>query len=816
MNKKLFTNALPYVVALVIFLLVTFIYFNPVFQGSSLRQGDIMHFQGMSKEIVDYREKTGEEALWTNSMFSGMPAYQISVKYNANLIKYVDQVLGFGFPRPINIVFLYFLGFFILLITLRVNPWLAIAGALAYGFSSYFFIIIEAGHNSKAHAIAYMAPMLAGIILTFRGKYLLGGVLTALFAALELSTNHLQITYYLLIALVIITIAQLVDDIKAKALPRFLKAVGVLLLAGILAVLPNITNILTTLEYSGETTRGKTELTNDKHIETSGLDKEYATQWSYGIGETWTLLIPNAKGGASDRLGNSPEALEKIDSQMREMIANQNHYWGEQPFTSGPVYAGAIIIFLFVLGLFIVRSNLKWALLAVTILSIMLSWGKNFTPLTWFFMDYFPGYNKFRTVSMILVLAELCIPLLGLLALNELITKPSLLKEKKWHFFAAFGATAGISLLFWLIPTTFFSFITSSEQSQLSELVAKGSADQSQVDAFLGALETARISLFKADAIRSFLFIALAFAAIYAFAYKKLNTLALSAIILVLVIGDMYTINRRYLNEKSFERTSVVRNPFTPTEADKLIMKDVDPNYRVLNTMVNTFNDASTSYFHKSIGGYHGAKLERYQELIENQISKNNMQVYNMLNTKYFIVPGEDKRPSVQVNMEALGNAWFVDTYKIVDNADQEMKALDNFDAAKVAIVDKRFEGNLKGFEPSIDSTASIKLTNYKPNYLTYESKSLKDRLTVFSEIYYPKGWNAFIDGKPAEHFRVNYVLRAMVIPAGDHKIEFKFEPKSYFTGEKIAFAGSLLLLFLLIGVFGLEVKKTLKPSKTA
>jgi hypothetical protein len=816
MNKKLFTNALPYVVALVIFLLVTFIYFNPVFQGSSLRQGDIMHFQGMAKEIVDYREKTGEEALWTNSMFGGMPAYQISVKYNANLVKYVDQALGFGFPRPVNIVFLYFLGFFILLITLRVNPWLAIVGALAYGFSSYFFIIIEAGHNSKAHAIAYMAPMLAGIILTFRGKYLLGGVLTALFAALELSTNHLQITYYLIIALVIITISQLVDDIKAKALPGFLKAVGVLLLAGIIAVLPNITNILTTLEYSGETTRGKTELTNDQHIETSGLDKDYATQWSYGVGETWTLLIPNAKGGASDRLGNSPEALEKVDSQMREMIANQNHYWGEQPFTSGPVYAGAIIMFLFVLGLFIVRSNLKWALLAVTILSIMLAWGKNFAPLTWFFMDYFPGYNKFRTVSMILVLAELCIPLLGLLALNELITKPSLLKEKKWYFFAAFGATAGISLLFWLIPSTFFSFITSSEQSQLSELVAKGSADQSQVDAFLGALETARISLFKADAIRSFLFIALAFAAIYAYAYKKINTLALSAIMLVLVIGDMYTINRRYLNEKSFERTSVVRNPFTATEADKLIMKDVDPNYRVLNTMVNTFNDASTSYFHKSIGGYHGAKLERYQELIENQISKNNMQVYNMLNTKYFIVPGEDKRASVQVNMEALGNAWFVDTYKIVDNADQEMKALDDFDAAKVAIVDKRFEDKLKGFEPSIDSTASIKLTNYKPNYLAYESKSLKDRLTVFSEIYYPKGWNAFIDGKTADHFRVNYVLRALVIPAGEHKIEFKFEPKSYFTGEKIAFAGSLLLLFLLIGVFGLEIKKMLKPTKTA
>ena len=815
MNKNLIAKAGPYLVALIVFLVVTFVYFNPMFQGSSLKQGDVVNFQGMSKEIVDFREKTGTEPLWTNSMFGGMPAYQISVVYKANLVRHIDRILSFGFPRPANIVFLYFLGFFILLIVLGVNPWMAIAGSLAFGFSSYFFIILEAGHNTKAHAIAYMAPVIAGILLTFRRKYLLGGILTALFAALEIRTNHLQITYYLLITIIIIAIAQFADDLKSKQLPAFLKAVGVLIIAGVIAILPNITNLLTTIEYSKETTRGKTELTSDKKIETSGLDKEYATQWSYGIGETWTLLIPNTKGGASGRLGDSPEALEKVDAQMREIVGGQNHYWGEQPFTSGPVYAGALIMFLFVLGLFFVKSNLKWALLAATLLSIMLAWGKNFTPLTYFFMDYFPGYNKFRTVSMILVIAELCIPLLALLAINEIIKNPRIIIEKKWYFFGALGATAGISLLFWLTPTSFFNFISTFELKQLDDYIAKG-AEAAQIATFSEALQAARVSLFKADAIRSFLFIGVGAAVIYAFALKKFNATVLSIVLILLVLADMYTINRRYLNNDNFERTSIVRNPFTPTEADKLIMKDIDPNYRVLNTTVNTFNDASTSFYHKSIGGYHGAKLERYQELIEYQISKNNMNVLNMLNTKYFIVAGQDKRPTVQINMAALGNAWFVETYKLVDNADQEMKALDDFNPSKLAIIDKRFQQDLGTFSPAIDSTASIKLTTYQPNYLAYESKSEKDQLAVFSEIYYPKGWNATIDGKTAPHFRANYLLRAMVVPAGNHKIEFRFEPKSFYTGEKVAFAGSLLLIFMLLGILGIEIRKIFKKPEAA
>lgn len=808
MQKNRFFQFIPAVAAVIVFIALAMIYFAPLLEGKKIQQGDIRNWAGMSKEIVDYRAATGEEPLWTNSMFAGMPAYQISTQYPANLIKKVDLFLRLGLPGAAGFLFLSFLGFFVLLLVLKIDPWIALLGALAYGFSSYFFIILEAGHNSKAHAMAYMAPVLAGVILTYRGKLLSGGALTALAVALQLTANHLQITYYLLLTIMIVAAGLKFTAFKEKKLPDFAKASAVLVLAAGLAVLPSFTNLWVTWEYGKESTRGKSELTVNQNNQTGGLDKDYATQWSYGIGETWSLLIPNVKGGASDAIGNHEEALKKVDPQMKQYVAQSNAYWGDQPFTSGPVYVGAIVVFLFVLGLLIVQGPLKWALLIATVLSIMLAWGHNFMPLSDFFLDYVPGYNKFRAVSMTLVIAELTIPFLAFLALNQLASSSEGIAKIRNKFFIALGTTAGISLIFALLPTAFFDFLSAQEVLQYEPMKAKGGDTAAQVSLFLSNLETARISIFKADAFRSFIFIGLAGALLYLWSFLKLHRALLFVGLSVLVVADMYTINRRYLNEKSFVRAALVDRPFTPSNADKLILKDTDPYYRVMNLAANTFNDASTSYFHKSIGGYHGAKLERYQELIEHQISKNNMKVLNMLNTKYFIVPDEKRVPQVQVNMEALGNAWFVDQYQLVDDANQEMEALNNFDPSSTVIVDKRFSPYLEGWKPVSDSAAVITLVSYAPNKLNYKSKSTSDQIAVFSDVYYPHGWKAYVDGAEKPHFRANYVLRAMVIPAGDHTLEFRFEPETYFTGEKISLAGSILLLVLITVALFFEIRQ--------
>lgn len=810
-----FKKIIPYLTAVAIFLIIIFSYFSPLLEGKKLKQSDITQWKGMSKEVTDYRTRTGEEALWTNSMFGGMPAYQISVKYKANLVRFVDKIMTLGLPHPAGLVFLYFLGFFILLLVLKVDPWLAIAGSIAFAFSSYFLIILEAGHNSKAHAIGYMAPVLAGIILTYRGRLLAGSLLTALFLSLELLANHMQITYYLLMVVVLLGITKLTEAIVHKKLPDFLKATGMLAIAALLAVTTNITNIWATWEYGKETIRGKSELTHDKDNRTSGLDKDYATQWSYGVGESFSLLIPNAKGGASESLGNNEKAMAKGDPAFAQAIAGQNHYWGDQPFTSGPVYAGAIMIFLFILGLFILKSKLRWWLLSAAILSIMLSWGKNFMPMTEFFFRYLPGYNKFRAVSMIMVIAELAIPLLGILTLNELLKKPEILKEKQRQFYLAFGLTAGLALLFYLLPQTFFSFLSRAEVDAIAQQKASLESGQAaQFNSIVSNLETVRIAIFRSDAIRSFFFILLAALVIWLYGKKKVNKAILISAVSLLILVDMLPIANRYLNKEDFARKSQVENPFRPSDADKLIMKDTDPNFRVLNTTVSTFNDASTSYYHKSIGGYHGAKLRRYQELIDHHIVKNNMAVLNMLNTKYFIGLDNQRKPNIQINMEALGHAWFVNGYKLVDNADQEIDLLTGFDPAQTAIVDKRFKSNLEGFIPVTDSLAIIELTAYQPNKLNYKYTAAHAQLVVFSEIYYAQGWNAYLDGKLTPHFRANYVLRSMVVPAGNHEIEFRFEPKVFYTGEKISFAGSFLLILLLVGYAGFELNKYRKAGK--
>ncbi|MDZ7778293.1 MAG: hypothetical protein U5L09_23075 [Bacteroidales bacterium] len=733
---------------------------------------------------------------------------RISVKYTSNLIKDIDSILRLGLPRPADYVFLTMLGFFILLLALGVNPWLSIVGAIAFAFSSYFFIILEAGHNSKAHAIAYMAPVLAGVLLTYRGKYLLGAILTLLFASLEIATNHLQITYYLLIILIAMGIGELVFHIKEKMLPQFFKATGILLVAGLLAVGPNITNLLLTNEYSSYTIRGESELTENQNNKTSGLDKDYATQWSYGIEETFSLLIPNVKGGGTGMIGNKVDDLSDVNRQWRQAVAQQNAYWGNQPFTSGPVYAGAIIVFLFVLGLFIVRNRLKWILLAVTVLAVMLSWGHNMMGVTNFFLEYVPGYNKFRTVSMTLVIAELAIPLLAMMALFAVYKNPGILKEKQKQFLIALGVTAGLTLIFYLTPATFFDFFSDQEVTAFEQQSNNEPQFADQIAIFTDQLKQVRISIFRADALRSILFIVLAAGTLYLYSLRKLKAGVMIAVVGVLILIDMWGVNKRYLNEDNFTSKRNVEQPFKPTQADKQILADNDPHFRVFNLTVSSFNDASTSYFHKSIGGYHGAKLRRYQELIDHHISNNNMKVLNMLNTKYFIMKDDNGRPQARRNPDALGNAWFVENYKIVADADEEIAALDTFNPAETAIIDRRFSKHIEGVTLSETPDAAIRLESYAPNHLVYESEAPGQQLAVFSEIYYPLGWNAYIDGEPVPHFRANYVLRALVIPEGTHTIAFKFEPQAYQTGQTIALISSILVILLVIGGLGYEMKR--------
>ncbi len=823
MKNDILKKYIPYIAAFFIFLFLTLAYLSPVLEGKKLQSNDVSNFKGMSKEIADFRAETGEEPLWTNSMFGGMPAYQISTKYNSNLIRYIDKIFRLGLPHPAWIVFLYMFGFYILLIVLRVNPWLSIAGAIAFGFSSYFFIILEAGHNSKAHAIAYMAPVLAGFILTYRGKYIWGGLMTVLFLALELLAGHPQITYYLMLAVLIFGITEFFNAVKTKNFQPFIRSSAVVIIAVILALLTNIASLWATWEYGKYTIRGKTELTTEKENRTSGLDKDYATQWSYGVGETMTLIIPDVRGGASGIIGNDEYALDGVDNRFKEYVANSaNRYWGNQPFTSGPVYVGAIIMFLFLYGLFIVKGKLKWWVLAATILSVMLSWGKNFMPLTEFFLDYVPGYNKFRAVSMILVIAELMIPIIAILAINQIFNDPGSFKKKINifgisinPFYLSFGVTAGVSLLFALFPGAFFSFLSDQEVQTIASQQKSNPEYGKQITEFFANVEIARARILKADAFRSFIYIVLAAGVIWAFANSKLKMGYAIALITLLILVDMWSVDKRYLNNEKFVSKSKVNVPFRATKADEFILKDKDPDFRVLNLTVDPFADASTSYYHKSIGGYHGAKLRRYQELYDHQIKgKFNMAVLNMLNTKYIIQPDENKQPAVSPNMQALGNAWFVQEIKWVKNADEELDALSDFNPAKTAVIDERFETDLKGYTSIMDTAALIRLIEYAPNDLKYQVNTLKDQLAVFSEIYYPKGWNAYVDGELKTHFRVNYVLRGMIVPAGKHLVEFKFEPKAYNIGEKISFASSLLVILLVLGYIGFEIKKKVSTKE--
>lgn len=819
MDLKILKQVQPYLLAIIIFIVLSFAFMSPVLQGKKLKQHDITVYKGASKEIQDYRTAYDSEPLWTNSMFGGMPAYQISTQYPNNWVKPIGKILQLGLPHPVNILFLYFLGFFILLLILKVDPWLSIVGAFAFAFSTYFIIIIEAGHNTKAFALAYMAPIIGGILLTYRGKYLLGGLITALFAALEISANHLQITYYLLLLIIILGVFIFFEHLKNKTLPQFGKATAVLVVAAILAVLPNITNLLVTMEYSAQSMRGESELKIDEKNQTSGLDKDYATQWSYGIAESWSLLIPNAKGGASGALASNKEAMDKVDPQYRQVI-EQNYisgYWGNQPFMSGPTYAGAIIIFLFILGLLIVKGSLKWGLLLATILSLALAWGKNFMPLTDFFMDYMPLYNKFRAVSMTLIIAEFTIPLLAILALWELIKNPKNILQYRNSMLIAFVFTGGLSLFFYLVPTI-FSFYNDMEKVQFFS-----EPGNPQLDAILANIELARVSIFVADAWRSFLLITASLLLIAAYAYQKLSKNIFIALIGILILFDLFTVNKRYLNEDNFDRARLVEQPYQSSQADKLILEDKNLDYRVLN-LNNPFIDASVSYFHKSIGGYHSAKLGLYQDLIDHQLideigkisttlqnqptgesilkTFGQVPVLNILNTKYIIY-----NPSAPplLNPMANGAAWFIDNIKWVANANEEIEGLKLLDSKQTAIIDRRFEDIVGNFA-FVNDSSTIRMESYLPNHLTYKVNALSKEIAVFSEIYYDKGWNAYLDGQKAEYFRADYALRAMLIPAGTHTIEFKFEPETYQKGEKIALFGSILLVLAMLSIILKEI----------
>lgn len=811
MIREIVKKSVPHIAAIVIFIVLSIAYVSPVLEGKKISQPDIMNHTGMSKEISDFRAKTGEEPLWTNSMFGGMPAYQISTLFKNNISNLFHKIMTLGLPRPADMIFLYFIGFYILMLVLGVSPWLSILGALAFALSSYHFIIIGAGHNSKAVAIAYMAPVLAGIILTLRGKLLSGGLLSAIFLSLEINANHFQITYYLLFLVLAVGIAWLVYAIINKQLLSFFSGIGVLILALLLAVTVNITNMLTTREYSKYTIRGGSELADTEGIQTAtGLDRDYATRWSYGIGETFSLFIPNIKGGATQSIFENENALKKTERQYQEWVGSQNHYWGEQPFTSGPVYMGAIIFFLFVLGVFIVKGHLKWGLLAAFILSVLLAWGHNFMAFSNFFLDYVPGYNKFRAVSMTLVIAELCVPLLALLALKEIMNNPLIIKEKISEFIIALSVTGGLALIFYLLPGIFFKFITPQEMTGLQDIKNSQPELAATVDMFVNQLKIVRISILKADALRSFAFILAAAALIIILYFRKLKPHIFILILAALIIADMWTIDRRYLNNDAFVNRRLVEKPFQPTVADEIILKDADPYFRVLNLASNTFNEVSTSYFHKSIGGYHGAKLQRYQDLIDHHISKGNEAVLSILNTKYIITTDQNKQPVAQINFQAMGNAWLVSRYKEVENADAEIDALNNFEPELYAIIDKRFSDNYKNVTLEHDPEANIELKSYAPNKLTYKASSETSQIAVFSDIYYDKGWNAFLNGNPVPHFRVNYILRAIILPQGEHDIEFRFEPKSYYTGEKISLVGSVLMALLILGFIAVEIKRKL------
>ena len=796
---------LPHLVVLVSFVILSLAYFSPVLKGKQIFQSDIVHYIGMSKQQNDFRADTGEETYWTNSAFGGMPTYQLGAKYPHNHIKKLDLALRF-LPRPADYLFLYFIGFYVLLLVLKVDFKLAALGALAFGFSTYLIIILGVGHNSKAHAIAYMPLVLSGILLTFKGKHIHGFLLTTVAMALEIVANHFQMTYYLMLLVIVLGIVYLIDAVKKKLLPHYFKSVGILALAVILAIGLNATNILATQEYVKESTRGQSELTinpdgSPKEI-TSGLDKNYITEYSYGILETFNLYIPRLMGGGNrEDVGKDSEFYEfylrqgATPLQAKEAVKQTPTYWGNQPIVEAPAYIGAVILFLFVFALFLVKGRLKWWLVGGTLLSLLLSYGKNFGLLTDFFIDYVPLYNKFRAVSSIQVILELCIPVLAIFGLVRLFNNSEKNDEKLKALKYTVGITAGLALVFLLFKTTLFDFVG----------VKDGYYRQNYGQQFMDAIRSDRQMIFTKDTIRTLVLVLLSAGTIFMFLKKKLSETLVIVCFAALILFDLVGVDRRYVNNDNFVSSIQVNKPYQANKADLEILKDTT-HFRVFDA---TSSGARASYFHNSLSGYHAAKLKRYNEVFDFHIAKNNINVLNMLNTKYIIAEDEQGNLFPYVNTDTNGNAWFVQDLKAVETANDEILGLDSLDTKAIAIIKSTLLYDYKldlGY--SVDSTASVQLKEHKPNYLKYQSKNTKDGFAVFSEIYYKDGWNAYVDGQLTPHVRVDYVLRGMEIPAGQHTIEFKFEPKVIETGSKLALASSILLGLLLLGGLFYEFRR--------
>lgn len=813
---------LPDVLVVIIFAVISFAYFFPAdLDGRILYRHDSSAGRGAGQETAEYHERTGKVSRWSNATFSGMPTYQTAPSYQSvSVLNQAVKAYHLWLPENVWYVFAYLLGFYILLRAFDFRQSLAALGSIVWAFSSYFFIIIAAGHIWKVMALAYLPPMIAGIVLAYRGKYLWGFIVTAIFAAFEVDANHVQMTYYYLFIILFMIIAYLVDAIRKKRMAQFIKATAVCAAGALIGILMNISNLYHTWQYAQESMRGKSELVKkDAANQTSsGLDRDYITQWSYGVDETWTLLVPNAKGGASVPLAANTEAMKKADPNFMQIYQQLGQYWGDQPGTSGPVYVGAFVLMLFILGLFIVKGPIKWALLAATILSILLSWGHNFMPFTNFFLDYIPMYSKFRTVASILVIAEFTIPLLAMMALKKIVDEPELLTKKAKFVYISFGLTGGMALLFALMPTLFFSDFISSQ-----ELEAFKSIPAEYLSPLESNLRSIRESIFTADCWRSFWIIVIGTLLLFLYKFKKLKAEYMVGAIAILCLIDMWQVNKRYLNDEMFVEKSVREQAQPMTQTDRQILQDKSLDYRVLNLASNTFNENETSYYHKSIGGYHAAKLRRYQELIDAYISPEMQKmmpaiakaggdmtkvdgdslfpVLNMLNAKYFIVPLQANQTVAIENPYVYGNAWFVDKVTYVKNANEELDTLGKLNLRHEAVADARFQSQL-GESKNQDSTSIVKLTAYEPNQLTYDVRSATGGIVVFSEIFYPE-WTATVDGKAVEIGRVDYVLRALNVDKGHHKVVLTFDPKSVKQTETVAYLSyGVLLLVVLFAVY--------------
>lgn len=826
----LLKKCLPDVLAVLLFAVLAFAYFFPAdIEGRILYRHDASAGRGAGQEGIEYLQKTGERSRWTNALFGGMPTYQMAPSYGStDLLTKAVNAYHLWLPENVWFVFAYLLGFYILLRAFDFRQHLAALGSIIWAFSTYFLIIIAAGHIWKVWALAYLPPLIAGLVLAYRGKYLWGLLLTAVFTAFEINANHVQMTYYYLFIILALVIAWLVEAVQQKQMARFLKATAVCVVGATIGLCINLSNLYHTWEYSKESMRGKSELVkqNSANQTSSGLDRDYITQWSYGIDETWTLLIPNTKGGASMPLSMNETAMKHANPDYASIYDQIGQYWGEQPGTSGPVYVGAFVMLLFILGLFIVKGPVKWALLAATILSIMLSWGKNFMGFTDFFLDYVPMYAKFRTVASILVIAEFTIPLLAMLALKELFDKPELMRQRMKYVGISFLLTGVVSLLFSLMPEAFFgSFVSSSEMRALQSLPPE------HIQPLIANLTEMRQAMFTSDALRSFYIILAGTGVLLAVAFGKLKKEYAVGIILVLCLVDLWTVNKRYLNDEMFVPKSEREAPQQKTQTDELILRDETLDYRVLNLASNTFNENETSYYHKSIGGYHAAKLRRYQEMIEAYINPEMQKLFravgeaagdmtqvngdsicpvlNMLNTRYFIFPLEGGQTVPIQNPYVYGNAWFVDQISYVDNANAELETVGKLNLRHQAVADAKFKTQLG--EAAVQDTASVvTITSYEPNRLKYDVNTGKGGVLVFSEIYYP-GWTATVDGQPAELGRVNYILRAIHLQPGKHQVELAFFPKSVSVTETVAYIAFVLLLLIVVGIAFIEYRNRKK-----